>query len=136
LRRAGFSRPRRRAVRRPYRKGWRGLYAAVLGRYARSDRRDAVRRGFADDNVIHRKPAAVARQGAIEFAFRHRRYFGDDGPVFALVEAFKHETVGVDRIKPVAAVPGLDRQRAVDRTLAVRQAAKQVLPGVAAITAA
>src|SRR5580692_11727293 len=90
---------------------------------------------IADDDVVDRKLAAVARQGAVEFAFRHRRHFGDHRPSVAVVGAFENLAVGIDRIERRTPRPGFDGERAEQRALTVRQAAEQALPRVAAVAA-
>src|SRR5580692_9619229 len=90
---------------------------------------------IADDDVVDRKLAAVARQGAVEFALRHRRHFGHVGPGVAFIGALEDFAVGIDGKQHRAARPRFDGERAEQGALAVRQAAEQPLPSVAAVTA-
>src|SRR5580700_10671929 len=62
-------------------------------------------RRFADDDVVNSQLAAVPRQGAIELAFRHRRYLGDDRPGVAIVSTFENLAIGIDGIKRATARP-------------------------------
>src|SRR5579862_7954062 len=76
--------------------------------------------GIADDDVVDCKLAAVARQGAVEFALRHRRHFGHVGPSVAFIGALKNFAVGVDGKQRRTARPRFDGERAEERALAVR----------------
>src|SRR4029077_10114715 len=80
--------------------------------------------GIADDDVVDRKLAAVAGQGAVEFALRYRRHFGHVGPGVALIGALEDLAVGVDGKQRRTARPRFDGERAEQGALAVRQTAE------------
>src|SRR5580692_3164029 len=74
---------------------------------------------IADDDVVDRKLAAVARQGAVEFALRHRWHFGHIRPSVAFIGALKNFAIGVDGKQRRAVRPRFDGERAEERALAV-----------------
>src|ERR1700683_684674 len=97
----------------------------------------ALRRRRAGDDVVHvGEFYAVAHQALVEIGLRHRWHVGDDGPGLAAVEALEHLPVGVGGVQRVAVGVDLDGEGGEQRTLTVRQAAEQPLPGFSCVATA
>src|SRR5580692_161409 len=78
---------------------------------SRDDLGEPFARGFTDHDVVDSQLAAIPRQSAIKFAFRHRRHLGDDRPVVAFIDALENLAVGVDGIKRGTARPRFNGER-------------------------